>query len=59
MHTVNNYVKSVNAQQAKIATYTKTPKISHSRLTPPFGTIRYVGLNNLLQNMHTLTSRWN
>jgi hypothetical protein len=40
MHSVNNYMKSVDAQQAKIATYTKTPKISHSGLTPPFGTTR-------------------
>jgi hypothetical protein len=59
MHRVNNYVKSVDAQQAKIATYIKTPKISHSGLMPPFGTTRYVELNILLQNIQTLTSKWN
>jgi hypothetical protein len=59
MHSVNNYVKSVDVQQAKISTYTKTAKISHSGPMPPFGTTRYVGVNILLQNMHTFTSKWN
>lgn len=57
MHNINNYVISVDAQKAKIVTYTRMPKISNSGQMSPFATTRYVGLNILLQNMHTLTSK--